>query len=201
MPFEPTDEQAAILRHAHNADGVILAGPGTGKSATVVAYVESLAVAEEPPRVRLLTFTRAATSELALKVSEHPSIEAERPSTIHSFAISVLLRNLGCADFPMPLRMADDWEGDNLVRPTLAARANVGLRDLDKLLHELESNWQSLREEDDPRIAPEVRARFLGAWNEHRRVYGYTLLSELPNLLRQALTRTTTIYLASTTSS
>jgi DNA helicase-2/ATP-dependent DNA helicase PcrA len=186
-PFRPTPQQAEILRHECNRHGVILAGPGTGKSATVVAYIEQLTREEEPPRVRLLTFTRAATSELALKVSEHPSIVSERPSTIHSFAISVLLRNPGAADFPIPLRMADDWEDDQLVRPTLAARAGVNVRMLDRLMHEMEANWQSLRPQDDPRIDPTVRTRFLGAWNEHRRVYGYTLLSELPSLLRQAL--------------
>lgn len=186
-PFEPTPQQAAILRHERTQHGVILAGPGTGKSATVVAYIEQLAREQEPPRIRLLTFTRAATSELALKVSEHPSIASERPSTIHSFAISVLLRNPGAADFPSPLRMADDWEDDELVRPTLAARAAVDLRTLDRLMHEMEANWQSLRPQDDPRIDPAVRTRFLGGWNEHRRVYGYTLLAELPSLLRQAL--------------
>lgn len=187
-PFRPTREQERILAHDRQRHGVILAGPGTGKSATVVAYIEALAHADEPPRIRLLTFTRAATAELALKVSAHPAIAAERPSTIHSFAISVLLRNPGAADFPQPLRMADDWEYEELVRPTLAARAGVGLRQCDRLIHEMESNWQSLRPQDDPRVSAAERARFLGAWNEHRRVYGYTLLSELPNLLRQALT-------------
>ena len=93
MPFVPTPEQALLLRHNPNAHGVLLAGPGTGKSATMVAYIEQLAASDEPPRVRLLTFTRAATAELALKVSQHPTLAAERPSTIHSFAISVLTRN------------------------------------------------------------------------------------------------------------
>jgi DNA helicase-2/ATP-dependent DNA helicase PcrA len=187
MPFDPTEEQRRLLTHNPHAHGVLLAGPGTGKSATMVAYIEQLANEEEAPRVRLLTFTRAATSELALKVSEHPALTAQRPSTIHSFAISVLMRNPGAANFPQPLRMADDWEQKNIVRPTLARRADVDLRDLDILLRELEANWQSLRPGDDPRIAPSIRARFLGAWDEHRRTYGYTMLSELPNLLRQAL--------------
>ena len=187
MTFVPTDEQRDILNHDFEQDGVILAGPGTGKSATVVAYIEQLAERDRAPRVRLLTFTRAATAELARRVSSHPSIAAERPSTIHSFAISVLLRNIGCADFPSPLRMADDWESDVVVRSTLARRSGIGLRTLSVLLREMEANWQSLTPNDDPRIAPAVRTRFLGVWLEHRRVYGYTLLSELPNLFRQAL--------------
>jgi len=120
--------------------------------------------------------------------SSYPTITTERPSTIHSFAISVLLRNPGAAQFPLPLRMADDWEDHELLRPTLADRVGVGIRDLDDLMHEMEANWQSLVDEHDPEIDPALRARFLGAFAEHRTVYGYTLLSELPNLLRQALT-------------
>jgi DNA helicase-2/ATP-dependent DNA helicase PcrA len=187
LPFEPTDEQELILGHDPVHHGVVLAGPGTGKSATVVALIERLAARDQPPRVKLLTFTRAATSELAKKVSEHPQATAERPSTIHSFAISILLRNPGSANFPLPLRMADDWETENIVRPTLATRMGVGLKAIDRLLREMEANWQSLRLQDDPRLAPDVRARFLGVWREHREVYGYTLLAELPELLRQAL--------------
>src|SRR6266446_10507578 len=174
MPFDPTEEQRRLLTHDPGSHGVLLAGPGTGKSATMVAYIDQLANEEDAPRVRLLTFTRAATAELALKVSEHPALAAQRPSTVHSFAISVLMRNPGAASFPQPLRMADDWEQKNIVRRTLARRANVDLRDLDILLRELEANWQSLRPGDDPRIEAPIRARFLGAWDEHRRVYGYT---------------------------
>ena len=72
LPFEPTDQQRELLNHDLGRHGVVLAGPGTGKSATVVALIEHLASQEEPPRIKLLTFTRAATSELAKKVSEHP---------------------------------------------------------------------------------------------------------------------------------
>ncbi|MGH7744681.1 MAG: UvrD-helicase domain-containing protein [Candidatus Dormibacteria bacterium] len=83
--------------------------------------------------------------------------------------------------------MADPWEQHQVVRPTLARRTGVPLRTLDVLLRELEANWQALVPEQNVDIEPALRARFLGAWNEHRRVYGYTMLSELPNLLREAL--------------
>ena len=48
------------------------------------------------------------------------------------------------------------------------------------------ANWESLWPEEDPQVDPEERARLLGG-NEHRRVYGYTLLQELPYALRRAL--------------
>jgi DNA helicase-2/ATP-dependent DNA helicase PcrA len=154
----------------------------------MVELVDQLLSDEDnPPRLRLLTFTRAATAELAKKVVGATAVQVERPSTIHSFAISVLVRNRGAADYPEPLRMADDWERDNLVLPTLARRMGIGIPVLKALFREMEANWQALVPEDDPKIPADVRARFLGAWNEHRQVYGYTLLSELPYLLMQAL--------------
>lgn len=188
MPyFEATEEQAAILAHDPGIHARVLAGPGTGKSATLVALIDQLLAGSPAPRVRLLTFTRAATGELAMRVSEHPSAAAERPSTIHSFAISVLLANPGTGDFPRPLRVADDWEYKQIVRPTLARRTCVSVRDLDKLVREMAAAWESLEPEHDPGVDEAMRSRFLGSWNEHRRIYGYTLLHELPHALRQAL--------------
>ena len=187
MAFNPTPEQTAILGHDPDRHARVLAGPGTGKSATLVALVDQLLAGNPAPRVKLLTFTRAATGDLAKKVSEHPAAAAERPSTIHSFAISVLLRTPGMGDFPGPLRIADDWEDQTVVRPTLARRAGVQVRRLDRLIREMAANWESLRPEEDPRVDPAERARFVGAWQEHRQVYGYTLLAELPYALRNAL--------------
>lgn len=165
----------------------MLAGPGTGKSATIVALIDDVLGRAPAPRLRLLTFTRAATGELAKKVSEHPAAAAERPSTIHSFAISVLVRNPGAANLPAPLRIADDWEYQTLVRPQLARRVGVGVRQLDELVREMAANWESLQPEQFSHVPAELRARFHGAWNEHRRIYGYTLLHELPFGLRNAL--------------
>lgn len=187
MPYEPTAEQQAILAHDRQCHARVLAGPGTGKSATLVAYLDSLLAQNPVPRVKLLTFTRAATSELAIKVSDHPAAAAEHPSTIHSFSISVLLRNPGTGGFPEPLRIADTWESERIVRPTLAHRVGVRVKSIDNLIHEMAANWESLQPEEDERIGPEMRARFLGAWNEHRTAYGYTLLAELPYALLHAL--------------
>ncbi|MEA2142166.1 MAG: ATP-dependent helicase UvrD/PcrA, partial [Solirubrobacteraceae bacterium] len=46
---------------------------------------------------------------------------------------------------------------------------------------------ESLEPHADPEVDEHTRNRFLGAWDEHRRVFGYTLLPELPDLLRRAL--------------
>ncbi len=185
--FIPTVEQQKILRHDASKNARILAGPGTGKSATLVALIDNLLSHKPSPRVKLLTFTRAATGELAKKVSEHPAAAAERPSTIHSFAIATLLQNPGAGGLPKPLRIADDWEDKHIVRATLARRVGVTQKQLDRLIKEMAANWESLTPEKNQRVDKEMRARFTGAWNEHRKIYGYTLLAELPYALRGAL--------------
>ncbi len=188
MPdFNPTIEQQAILQFDLRRHARVFAGPGTGKSATLVALVDELLSQTPTPRVKLLTFTRAATTELAKKISEHPAAAAERPSTIHSFAISILLHNSDASGLPEPLRIADDWEDKTIVRRTLARRAHVSQRQLDRLVAEMAANWESLCSEEDSTVDQETRSRFMGAWREHRQVYGYTLLAELPYALRCAL--------------
>jgi len=186
VPFEPTDEQRAILSHNVARHARILAGPGTGKSTTMVALLRRLLEEDPSLKVRMLTFTRAATGELAEKIADH-SEQAERPSTIHSFAISVLLRNPGTGGFPEPLRIADTWEFKNIIRPTLAKRVGVRASVLDKLIQEMASNWESLVDNEDTQISGVHRTRFRGAWIEHRQILGYTLLQELPYALRRAL--------------
>jgi DNA helicase-2/ATP-dependent DNA helicase PcrA len=49
------------------------------------------------------------------------------------------------------------------------------------------ANWESLNPEQNRRVDVAERARFVGGWNEHREIYGYTLLAELPFALRNAL--------------
>ncbi len=159
----------------------------------MVALLDRLLAAEDAPKVRLLTFTRAATAELAEKVATHPVVAAERPSTVHSFAISVLLQNPRAGDFPQPLRIADDWERDHVVYPTLAHLAGVRKDRIDRLVREMAADWEALAPEEDPKVDPADRSRFLGCWNEHRDIYGYTLLAELPHALLETLRQQTDI--------
>ena len=188
MAFNPIPEQAAILQHDIGRHARILAGPGTGKSATVVALIEKLLSAERPPRLKHLTFTPAATGEPTPKIAEHPAAVAQRPSTIHSFPKSVLLRNPGVGAFPKPLRLADDWEQSQVVDPTLARLVGVKQVVLKRqLIPELVSGWERLDEIRFLEVDPQLGARFVGAWHEHRRIYGYTVLAELPFHLREAL--------------
>jgi DNA helicase-2/ATP-dependent DNA helicase PcrA len=184
MPWPPTEEQQRIINHDPSRHARILAGPGTGKSATVIRLM--LRLGEEGRHGRLLTFTRAASNELKEKVAEHPE-ELDDPSTMHSFAIATLLANPGASGLPEPIRIADDWEWKELIREHLADMIDTTVRLIDRACAEMASNWESLEEHEDPNLPEDIRNRFAGAWEQHRRILGYSLLSELPFRLLRAL--------------
>jgi len=183
----PTPEQERIINHDPSRNGRVLAGPGTGKSWTCIELISHLLTTRPELGIKLLTFTRAATQELARSMAD-PRLSSIRPSTIHSFALSVLLRNPARSRLPIPLRIADRWEMDRLIRSNLARRlrsagfSQITKREIEKLEREMAARWASL----DPQLIllsemdPQARNAYVGLWDTHRSVYGYTLLSELP---------------------
>jgi len=151
--MEFTDEQKKILEHDPSKHACILAGPGTGKSSTIISYISELRKKYPDKIVRLLTFTRAANRELMDKIIEagHDTILS---STIHSFAISVLLKNPGTGGLPEPLRIADDWEWDELIRKDIARRLTTTVAMVNKLKNEMSAHWESLSPEKDDHYLP-----------------------------------------------
>jgi len=185
VTWEPTDEQRRIIDHDPDGCARVLAGPGTGKSATVIQLLLRLAE-HGGSKSRLLTFTRAATNELKEKVAQHAEV-LDPPSTVHSFAISTLIANPDVTTLPRPIRIADDWEWQNLIREHFKDLLGCGVRIVDRARSEMASAWMSLDEDEDPDLPEEVRNRFAGEWEQHRLKFGYSLLSELPFRLLNAL--------------
>ncbi len=184
------DQRAAachIGRHAR-----LLAGPGTGKTLTLTRRVCFLVEEQgvDPGEIVALTFTRAAASELRQRISGELGEEhLPRVSTLHSFALRQLLRNANRITLlPQPLRIADDWEERHIILEDV--KRLLGLQRIDEarnLLNGLSADWQSLTADgaDWERRFP--NPRFLGAWHEHRRIYGYGLRAELVYQLKRAL--------------
>ncbi len=182
-----TEEQKKILEHDPEKHACILAGPETGKSSTVIGYISKVRKEYPEKTVRLLTFTRAANRELMDKII-NAGQDTVISSTIHSFAISILLKkNPGASRLPEPIRIADDWEWNILIKKDLSKRLEVRTSYIAKLKNEMSASWESLSPQEDPSVPPEIRARFMGLWEEHGRIFGYTLLSELPFRFKIAL--------------
>lgn len=137
-----------------------------------------------------ITFTRAAARELRQRVARELGEDQEpRISTLHSFALRQLLRNPDrITDLPQPLRIADDWEEENIVLKDLKSLLKLSrIEDAQDLLNQLSADWQSLTVEEEGWEKKFPDPRFLGAWREHRRVYAYTLRAELVYQLKKAL--------------
>jgi DNA helicase-2/ATP-dependent DNA helicase PcrA len=167
----------------------LLAGPGTGKTFVmtrrIVYLIEEVGV--DPSEIIALTFTRAASQELRDRVRAEVGDEnVPRISTLHSFALSKLLRNSGKLDsLPLPLRIADDWEESEIIFQDIKILLNLGrISETKELFARLSADWESLAAEDD-NWNPDPR--FIGAWRDHREIYGYTLRSELVYQLKRAL--------------
>ena len=184
-------EQRVAAAHIGN-HARLLAGPGTGKTLTLTRHICFLVAEQDVPPEAILavTFTRAAARELQQRVKDELGEErCPRISTLHSFALRQLLKNaMRISDLPQPLRIADDWEERNIILEDIKALLGLkSIRESRTLLNELSADWQSLTTDEADWEKRFPNPRFLGAWREHRQIYGYTLRSELVYQLKKSL--------------
>jgi len=177
-----------IGRHAR-----LLAGPGTGKTLTLTRRAAYLVTEKEilPNQILAITFTRAAAYELRNRIAdvlEGQQNELPRVSTLHSFALRQLLKNSYLIEsIPRPLRIADDWEERNIILEDLKVILDYNLKTVREKFSLLSADWQTLVADEEEWENRFPDPRFLGAWRQHREVFGYTLRSELVYQLKLAL--------------
>ena len=170
----------------------VFAGPGTGKTRTLTRHICFLVESENVPsdRIFVITFTRATTRELRQRVKSELG-EGNLPyiSTLHSFALRQLLRNADCElDLPRPIRIADDWEERNIILEDIKSSLGLArIKQAKELLNELSNDWGSLTADNTGWEERFPNPRFIGFWQEHRRIYGYTLRAEMVYQLKKAL--------------
>lgn len=185
---ELTPEQRTAASYV-GSDARLLAGPGTGKTLVLSRRVQYLTEVRNVPaeEILALTFTRAAAYELCQRVTATlGQLPTPRVSTLHSFALRQLLRNSRrLTTLPQPLRVADDWEERNVILEDIKAILQLSrIDDARDLFNALSSDWETLAA-DQGKLTPDPR--FVGAWLEHRSVFGYTLRAELVYQLKRAL--------------
>ncbi len=186
----PPDQRAAAAHFGSHAR--LLAGPGTGKTWTLTKRI--LFLIEErkrdPRRVVALTFTRAAAHELRSRIQKDLEGKiADRPTvaTLHSYALSNLLHNAARLDALLqPLRIADDWEERHIIVEDLKNLIDDDVDTVRDRLAELSADWDTLGVEGDAKDR-KADPTFVGAWQQHRRIFGYTLRAELVYQLKHAL--------------
>ena len=183
-------EQEKVAQHV-GSHGRLLAGPGTGKTRTLTArivyLIEELHIS--PGDILAITFTRAATSELKSRVSRLLGSDmVPQIVTLHSFALSTILRRGAGSRLPSPIRIADDFEERWIVQEDLKRYLDLGtLGEVRDLIAKLSADWGTLVADRDGWEGRFSSPLFLGAWREHRGIYGYTLRAELVYQLKLAL--------------
>jgi DNA helicase II / ATP-dependent DNA helicase PcrA len=184
-----TDEQRKAAAH-QGAHTRLLAGPGTGKTRALTRHAIFLVESEgvPPQQILVITFTRAATEELRNRLRAEFGEGAKLPlvSTLHSFALKTVLANSARVRLPAPIRIADDYEERHIIQEDLKAILRLEkIKEVATLLNLLSADWERLIPDWEKRFP---NPEFLGAWQEHRKIFGYTLRSELVYQLKLAFT-------------
>ncbi|GJF29958.1 helicase UvrD [Kitasatospora sp. NE20-6] len=119
------DFQQAVAEHA---DGplLVLAGPGTGKTTTLVeAVARRIERGTDPERILVLTFSRKAAMELRDRMTARIGATGAAPqaTTFHSFCYALLRDRQEPEAAAEPLRLLSGPEQDVMVRELLAGGA------------------------------------------------------------------------------
>ncbi|MEU1626253.1 UvrD-helicase domain-containing protein [Streptomyces sp. NPDC020096] len=118
--------QRAVVDHA-GGPLLVLAGPGTGKTTTLVeAVAQRVRQGTDPERILVLTFSRKAAMELRDRIAARlGGAGAPRATTFHSFAYGFVRAHQAPELFAYPLRLLSGPEQDLVVRDLLAGQAEL----------------------------------------------------------------------------
>ncbi|MEW5355096.1 ATP-dependent helicase [Streptomyces sp. 16-176A] len=118
--------QQAVVDH-EAGPLLVLAGPGTGKTTTLVESVaRRVARGQDPERILVLTFSRKAAVELRDRMALRTgAAHAPRATTFHSFCYALVRAHQDSGLFVEPLRLLSGPEQDVTVRDLLAGQVDL----------------------------------------------------------------------------
>lgn len=120
-PPELDESQRRVVEH-RGGPALVLAGPGTGKTTTLVEAVVDRVERDglDPEQVLVLTFSRHAAGELRERIARRLGRTVREPlaRTFHSYAFGLLRREAVGRGEPMP-RLLSGAEQDVLIRELL----------------------------------------------------------------------------------
>ncbi|MEV6203782.1 ATP-dependent DNA helicase [Streptomyces sp. NPDC051771] len=118
--------QRAVVEHDRGAL-LVLAGPGTGKTTTLVEAVATrMERGTDPERILVLTFSRKAAVELRDRMATR--LGGRRPpqaTTFHSYCYALIRAHQDAELFAEPLRLLSGPEQDLAVRELLAGQIDL----------------------------------------------------------------------------
>src|SRR5689334_18337627 len=121
----PDEAQREVLAHCSSAGSgplLVLAGPGTGKTTTLVeAVARRVEGGLSPDDVLVLTFSRKAAQELRDRITARLGTTTAGPTawTFHAFAYALVREHQSPEAFRDPLRLLSGPEQDVALRELL----------------------------------------------------------------------------------
>ncbi|MFF7650100.1 ATP-dependent helicase [Streptomyces sp. NPDC007983] len=118
--------QRSVVEH-EGGPLLVLAGPGTGKTTTLVeAVARRVRDGADPERILVLTFSRKAAVELRDRMAARlGGATGPRATTFHSFCYALVRAHQDVDLFADPLRLLSGPEQDVVVRELLAGQAEL----------------------------------------------------------------------------
>ncbi|MFI5872553.1 ATP-dependent helicase [Streptomyces sp. NPDC051445] len=118
--------QRSVVDHAAGPL-LVLAGPGTGKTTTLVESVAArVARGGDPARILVLTFSRKAAVELRDRMAHRMgAARAPQATTFHSYCYALVRAHQDADLFVEPLRLLSGPEQDVAVRELLAGQLDL----------------------------------------------------------------------------
>ncbi|MET8691419.1 ATP-dependent DNA helicase [Streptomyces bauhiniae] len=125
-PPRPDAAQRAVIEH-DSGPLLVLAGPGTGKTTTLVESVAArVARGGDPERILVLTYSRKAAVELRDRMARRMgAARAPRATTFHSYCYALVRAHQDGDRFAEPLRLLSGPEQDVTVRELLAGQPEL----------------------------------------------------------------------------
>ncbi len=124
----PDPAQQAVLDHP-GGPLLVLAGPGTGKTTTLVeAVAKRVEGGLRPDQVLVLTFSRKAAGELRERITARLGTPTADPSawTFHAFCYALLREHQPAGLYTDPLRLLSGPEQDVALRDLLRGSLDLG---------------------------------------------------------------------------
>lgn len=153
MPLTQAQIQAArAAQHAAAHDPRqqvrVVAGPGTGKSATIEERISWLLMqGVQPTAIYAVSYTRASALDLRERVHSHcvqngqPAGAQVRISTLHSLALRTLRAAELLTAYPVEPIVMDGWELENVFDAEFGHMSEIGKTRREKIRIEHEAFW------------------------------------------------------------
>ena len=117
--IKPNDKQSECINNTKNGQYLVLAGPGTGKTFTVIHKIEKmLSEGVEPSSILCLTYSDAAANEMRQRLIKKMGVVASSVDiyTYHSFCNDIIKAYPAQFDLSVGVRVIKDTEKITLMK-------------------------------------------------------------------------------------